>query len=357
MAPTDRAHESVNNGEVDVRLLRSMRVAQYLRQSSHLSSLRAFALSGVLTTVFCIGSLAALQAAATVPHETEVRDEPAEEHCSARMIAKLQSDATDELVTPIWPTSLLGSTDSNSSLMPAHYRYRVINRYPHDETAFTQGLVFLGNRLYESTGLFGESTLREVDLHSGNVLRLTRLEANVFGEGLTVLNNHLIQLTWKAGLAFVYEISSLRKVGQFRYRGEGWGSTTVDSELVLSNGSAVLTWLTPGQHQITHALHVREGSLPIQGLNELEYVEGKVLANVWPSDCIAEINRETGQITGWINLTGLYPEKDRPHRRATLNGIAYDEYEQRLFVTGKLWPYVYEIERIVTDRGQRTAPP
>lgn len=302
-------------------------------------------------------SLAAMQTAGAVPRQTEIGEEPAAQRCSARMIAKLQGDATDDLVTPVWPKSLQGSTDGNPAVRPTRYGYRVINRYPHDETAFTQGLVFHGNWLYESTGLFGESTLRKVDLHSGNVLQLTRLEENVFGEGLTVLNNSLIQLTWRAGVAFVYEIQTLRKTGQFHYRGEGWGSTTIDNELVVSNGSAVLTWLTPEEHRITHKIQVREGSRSVQGLNELEYVDGKVLANVWPSDCIAEIDPETGQITGWIDLFGLYPEKDRSHQRAILNGIAYDITRKRLFVTGKLWPYIYEIERVTSVAGQSTAPP
>jgi glutamine cyclotransferase len=334
----------------------SVRVLRYIRPSSRVSCLQGFALRGVLTTLFCMVSLAAMQAAGSVSRQTEASDEPAAERCSARMIAKLQSEATAELLTPVSPTSLQGSTDGNSAVTPTRYGYRVINRYPHDETAFTQGLVFLGNRLYESTGLFGKSTLRKVDLQSGNVLQLTRLEENVFGEGLTVLNNRLIQLTWRAGVAFVYDINSLRKTGQFHYHGEGWGSTTIDDELIVSNGSAILTWLTPEQHRITHAIHVREGSRSVQGLNELEYVEGKVLANVWPSDCIAEIDQETGQITGWIDLTGLYREPDRPNSRAILNGIAYDKDKQRLFVTGKLWPYVYEIERVAANPAQRTAP-
>lgn len=335
----------------------SVRVLQYIRLSSSSSCLQGFAVPGVLTTLFCIISLAAMQAAGAVSRQTDAGEDPTAERCSARMIAKLQSNAIDELVTPIWPKALHGSTDGNPAVAPRGYGYRVINRYPHDETAFTQGLVFLGNWLYESTGLFGESTLRKVDLQSGNVLQLTRLEENVFGEGLTVLNNSLVQLTWRAGVAFVYDIQTLRRIGQFHIHGEGWGSTTIDNELVVSNGSAVLTWLTPEEHRITHTIHVREGSRSVQGLNELEYVDGKVLANVWPSDCIAEIDRETGQITGWIDLSGLYPEKDRSHQRAILNGIAYDNDKRRLFVTGKLWPYIYEIERIVTDRDQRTAPP
>jgi glutamine cyclotransferase len=334
-----------------------MHVSQHISGYSCLCSLRRFALAGVVTIFFCIVPLAAIQAAGTGSGEKETTDELAEVRCSAPTIVRLQDEASEGLITPLSPKSLLNSTESNSSVTPTHYGYRVVNRYPHDATAFTQGLVFHESSLYESTGLFGQSTLREVDLQSGNVLRLTRLEESLFGEGLTVLNDRLIQLTWKAGIAFVYDIDSLRKVGQFRYDGEGWGSTTIDNQLVVSNGSAMLTWLTRARHQVTRAIQVREGSLPIQGLNELEYVEGKILANVWPSDCIAEIDRETGQITGWIDLAGLYPAKERPNRRAVLNGIAYDKDEQRLIITGKFWPHVYEIQRIATDSGPGNVTP
>jgi glutamine cyclotransferase len=275
--------------------------------------------------------------------------------CSALSIASLQSEVNRKLDEPVWLNSPQASTGNSSAVTPTQYGYRIVKRYPHDHAAFTQGLVFFGNALYESTGLFGESTLREVDLQTGKVLRLTRLDKRFFGEGLTVLNNRFVQLTWKAGVALVYETENLIQHSRFDYPGEGWGSTSVGDRLLISNGSAVLTWLEPGKEGIADAIYVHEGDRLVEGLNELEYVEGRVLANVWPSDCVAEIDPHNGRVTGWIDLSGLFPHKSRPNWTAVLNGIAYNSVQKRLFVTGKFWPYIYEIERVEAQAEKQAA--
>lgn len=309
----------------------------------------------VFPVIFCLFSAAQVQPVQCGVLESEAGHRASAADCSASGIAKLHNDASGKADEPAWSSRLSLATDADTEATPTRYGYRVINRYPHDQGAFTQGLVFLGDTLYESTGLFGESTLREVDLQSGEVLRLTRLDKRFFGEGLTVLNRRLVQLTWKAGVALVYETESLIQSDRFDYPGEGWGSTSVGSRLLVSNGSSVLTWLEPGQEGIAGAIHVREGDRPVHGLNELEYVEGKILANVWPSDCVAEIDPYNGRVTGWIDFNGLFPIKSRPRRTAVLNGIAYIGDQKRLFVTGKLWPYLYAIERVAVKPEEHAA--
>jgi glutamine cyclotransferase len=256
----------------------------------------------------------------------------------------------------IWPHRLADVADAQQSA-PVQYAYRLVKRYPHDPKAFTQGLVFLGDRLFESTGMWGASSLREVDLNTGEVMRQVELEEQLFGEGLAVWNKRFVQLTWRAGTAFVYDTANLQPIAEIRYSGEGWGATSVEDKLVISDGTAVLTWIDPQNNGVAETLHVREGGQLVYGLNELEFVDGKILANVWPSDCIAEIDHETGQVTGWINLSGLYPRKSRPHPTSVLNGIAYNSAQQRLFVTGKYWPYLYEIERTAVQAEKQAAPP
>ena len=283
--------------------------------------------------------------------ETEAGRRAADAACSAAAIAEVQSDALGEPAEPDGSSRLPIATEAT----PTHYGYRVVNRYPHDQEAFTQGLVFFENALYESTGLFGKSTLREVDLESGEVLRLARLDKRFFGEGLAVLDKRFVQLTWRAGVALVYDTDSLAESARFDYPGEGWGSTSVGNRLLISNGSAVLTWLEAGQEGKADMIHVHEGEQAVKGLNELEYVEGKILANVWPSDCIAEIDPDSGRITGWIDFTGLFPRKRRPHPTAVFNGIAYHSDQKRLFVTGKFWPYLYEIERVAVKPEDHAA--
>ena len=226
----------------------------------------------------------------------------------------------------------------------ARYTYRVIASHPHDPEAFTQGLLFADGKLYESTGGYGTSSLRILDLASGRVLRERRLPDNRFGEGLALSGGRLHQLTWKAGIGFMHEASTLTPIGTFRYDGEGWGLAANGESLVMSDGSAELRFIDPATLTEVRRLPVRDGTEPVSGLNELEFVEGDLYANVWPSDRIAIINPANGQVRGWLDLTGLLPLVFRTPRTDVLNGIAYDAVGKRLFVTGKHWPRLFQIE-------------
>jgi len=226
------------------------------------------------------------------------------------------------------------------------FGYRVINVYPHDRQSFTQGLIHCDGFLYESTGLRGKSLLRKVDLETGAPVKQHRLAWEHFGEGLTDWGEELIQLTWRSNLGFVYDKATLRFKGSFRYPGEGWGLTHDASRLIMSDGSATLRFLEPETFRETGRLTVQEGGLPLESLNELEFVEGEIYANVWETDRIVKISPQTGRVTGWIDLHGLLPGSDRLLRVDVLNGIAYDARAKRLFVTGKLWPKLFEIELV-----------
>ena len=222
----------------------------------------------------------------------------------------------------------------------------VVNRYPHDPEAFTQGLVYDsgGERLYESTGRLGESTVREVELDTGTVLRSVALSPEYFGEGLALLDERLYQLTWQNGIGFVYRSSDLTQTDTFRFDGEGWGLTTDGSLLILSNGSSQLRLIEPGTFRVTRTVEVTDGGAPVEALNELEWIDGEVWANVWRTERIARIDPETGRVRGWIDLTGLLPAEERADPAAVPNGIAHHSTAGRTFVTGKLWPALFEIE-------------
>jgi glutamine cyclotransferase len=239
---------------------------------------------------------------------------------------------------------LLGNTPVDSE--PDNYTYNVVNVYPHDAAAFTQGLVFEDGVLYEGTGLYGQSTLRRVELETGNVTQLHSLSNSIFGEGITVLGDRIIQLTWKAGKGFVYDKNSFDVLQTFEYSTEGWGITHDGSRLIMSDGTATLYFLDPETLQITGQVEVFDEE-PVEELNELEYIDGKVYANVWHEDKIAVINPETGQVTGWIYLSGINNEENTGEN--VLNGIAYDTERDRLFVTGKKWSKIFEIELVPTE--------
>ena len=216
--------------------------------------------------------------------------------------------------------------------------------YPHDPGAFSQGLVVDQGQLYEGTGQYGSSSLRRVDLETGRVLQSIPLTKDYFGEGVTVLNGRVYQLTWKERLGIVYELPELRPVGSFRYSGEGWGLTTDGQELILSDGSAILRFIDPKTFEVTRRIEVRAGRNRVDKLNELEFVEGEIFANIWYSDRIARIHPKTGEVTGWIDASQLYPANRRPSREHVLNGIAYDAATRKLYLTGKNWPKLYEVE-------------
>ena len=234
---------------------------------------------------------------------------------------------------------------ASCSIVPV-YTYKVVHTYPHDRGAYTQGLVFDSGFLYEGTGLLGQSTLRRVELETGTVLKSRALSAQHFGEGVTVCGDRIIQLTWRSQVGFVYDKNSFELRREFTYPTEGWGITYDGRRLIMSDGSSRLYFLDPKDFQVTGSIEVRDNGQPVSGLNELEYVRGEIYANVWLTDRIVRIAPDSGQVTGWIELGGLLPPEDRSEPESVLNGIAYDTGNNRLFVTGKLWPKLFEIELV-----------
>ncbi|HYL81153.1 MAG TPA: glutaminyl-peptide cyclotransferase [Candidatus Acidoferrum sp.] len=223
------------------------------------------------------------------------------------------------------------------------YGYRVLNVYPHDAQAFTQGLVFTDGFLFESTGLNGRSTVRKVRLETGEVVQQRARDPKYFAEGLTDWHGKLVQLTWRSGVGFVYDRATLQLERTFSYSGEGWGLTHDGTHLILSDGTPVLRFLDPVSFQERARVIVRDRGVPVQNLNELEFIQGEVYANVWHSNRVARISPKTGEVLGWIDLSGLLPASEVINPEAVLNGIAYDAARDRLFVTGKLWPKLFEI--------------
>jgi glutamine cyclotransferase len=223
------------------------------------------------------------------------------------------------------------------------YGYQVVHVYPHDRAAFTQGLEFRAGFLYEGTGLEGQSTLRKVKLETGKVEQQINLAPEFFGEGITVLNQQIIQLTWRTQIGFVYEQSSFRRLRSFNYPGEGWGLTNDGSRIYMSDGSAQIRCWDAASLSEKRRFTVRDAGRPISLLNELEYVRGEIYANVWQSDRIVRFSPVDGKVLGWVDLSGLLSAADRAEQVDVLNGIAYDSLGDRLFVTGKLWPKLFEI--------------
>jgi glutamine cyclotransferase len=224
--------------------------------------------------------------------------------------------------------------------------YKVIHAYPHDTSAFTQGLIYLDGYLYEGTGLKGKSQIRMVDLESGKVLQHYNLPSRFFGEGITNWGSTLVELTWQAHEGFVYDRFSFRLLRTFNYPGEGWGLTHDERSLILSDGTPNLRFLDPKTFKEIRRVRVTDAGKPVENLNELEYVHGEIYANVWNTNRIARIAPRTGQVLRWIDLTGILPPQDMENDNAVLNGIAYDEKGNRLFVTGKLWPKLFEIKAV-----------
>lgn len=226
------------------------------------------------------------------------------------------------------------------------YGLEIVRSWPHDPQAFTQGLVYQEGRLYESTGIYGESSLREVELETGRVLRKHDLDEQYFGEGLALLGGKLYQLTWRSHVGFIYDAATFQPLGQFSYTGEGWGLTTDGTSLILSDGTSTLRFLDPVTFAVQRTVTVTNAGHELSRLNELEYVHGEVYANVWTRDLIARINPATGLVTGWIDLTGLLAPEDQGGDGNVLNGIAYDAANDRLLVTGKRWPRLFQIRLV-----------
>lgn len=224
------------------------------------------------------------------------------------------------------------------------YDAHMVASYPHDRGAFTQGLLYADNVLYESIGLYGKSALRRVDLKTGKVLAEQPLENQYFAEGLALVGHKLIQLTWKSGTGFIYDRASLRPLGQFHYSGEGWGLTYDGKRLIMSDGSATLRFLDAKTYAQTGTLLVTNNGQKIPALNELEFINGEIWANVWRTDLIVRINPVSGVIIGVIRAKPLRESLTGPYKIDVLNGIAYDAQKKRVFITGKWWPKLFQIK-------------
>ncbi|HEV7798568.1 MAG TPA: glutaminyl-peptide cyclotransferase [Pyrinomonadaceae bacterium] len=240
------------------------------------------------------------------------------------------------------PAPLPGKRIDSTQPIPV-YGYEVVHVWPHDPNAFTQGLVFQDGKLLESTGEVGRSSLRRVEMETGKVLQKVDVPPPYFAEGITLLKGKIYQLTWQHQEGFIYDAWTFEKLGKFNYQGEGWGLTTDGESLILSDGSNRIRFLDPSNFQVRKTIAVIDGSTALTEINELEYVHGEIYANIWHADRIARIDPQTGSIVGWIDMKGLLAPGEVQDEEAVLNGIAYDEASGRLFVTGKLWPKLFEI--------------
>lgn len=226
------------------------------------------------------------------------------------------------------------------------FSFRVVKAFPHDPTAFTQGLVFADGIFYESTGLNGYSTLRKVTPETGAIIQKIDVEPRYFAEGLALVGHELVQLTWQSRTGFVYDKTTLKKLRTFEYPTEGWGMAFDGSRLVMSDGSSMLYFLDPKTLKGVRSLEVRDGGRAVSQLNELEFIKGELWANVWQTDQIVKINPDNGRVTGWIDLSGLLRREARGPEGDVLNGIAWDKAADRIFVTGKKWPWLFQIELV-----------
>ena len=238
---------------------------------------------------------------------------------------------------------------SNKTIETINYTYKIIKSYPHDIKAFTQGLVFENGTLYEGTGLNGQSSLRKVELETGKILQIRNLSSEFFGEGVTIFGDRIIQLTWRSNVGFVYDIDTFELIEEFNYFTEGWGLTHDGTNLILSDGTATLYFLDPKTFVVIDQIDVFDYNGPVVRLNELEYINGEIYANVWQTDRIAMISPSSGRVTGWINLGGLLDNEVTSGSAGVLNGIAYDSEFERLVVTGKFWPKLFEIELVTIE--------
>ncbi len=233
-----------------------------------------------------------------------------------------------------------------SDKAPARQGYRVLNTYPHSNDAFTQGLIYDHGTLYEGTGQETGSSLREVELKTGKILRQHNLDASLFGEGITLYQDRIFQVTWTSKVGFVYEKSTFRVINRIYYATQGWGLTTIDDRIVMSDGTNVLYFFEPEMFTVVSRIEVYDNERKVDSLNELEYINGEIWANIWMTDLIARIDPVSGKVIAYIDLKGLLPQSERRADTDVLNGIAYDKEGNRIFVTGKRWPELYEIKVI-----------
>jgi glutamine cyclotransferase len=240
-------------------------------------------------------------------------------------------------------TGACASAAAQRQPAPVH-GFKIVATYPHDPKAFTQGLVFADGEFYESTGLNGESTLRRVEIASGKVLQQIKVADEYFAEGLALVGDELLQLTWQHQRGFVYDRKTFKQKRTFPYKGEGWGiSYDATGGLVMSDGSDTLTFLDPKTLAPTRSIRVRDAGRPVGQLNELEWIEGEIWANVWTTDRVARISPVTGDVKAWVDFSSLWPRGQRQPPADVLNGIAYDKATRRIFVTGKKWPRLYQV--------------
>jgi len=230
-----------------------------------------------------------------------------------------------------------------SDVVPKINRYKVINSYPHDRHAFTQGLFYDRGSLYESTGQETESSLRQVEITTGKVIRQLNLESSLFGEGITLYGDRIFQVTWTSKVGFVYEKETFRQINKIYYPTQGWGLTTFGDKIVMSDGTNILYFYEPELFTVVSKIEVYDNEKKVDSLNELEYIDGEIWANIWMEDRIARIDPGSGKVIAYIDLQGLLSESERSPDAEVLNGIAYDKEGRRIFVTGKRWPKLYEI--------------
>jgi glutaminyl-peptide cyclotransferase len=230
----------------------------------------------------------------------------------------------------------------NSDIVPKHYGYKVINTYPHDKDAFTQGLFYDNGMLYEGTGETS-SSLRKVELETGKVVQQLNLSSSLFGEGITLYNDRIFQVTWRSQVGFVYNMSTFKQINKIYYQTEGWGLTTINNRIVMSDGTNVIYFFEPEMFTVVSRIEVYDNEQLVDSLNELEYINGEIWANIWMTDRIVRIDPGTGKVLGYINLAGILNDPNTDTKVNVLNGIAYDKAGNRIFVTGKNWPRLFEI--------------
>ena len=313
---------------------------------------RITAYKGARRTIYivllCFGIMIAI--AGCAPTRAQVEPTPADVQSSPTVQPSAQ-----EAEQPLSPVSPLPADDSSAGVdtaQPApvtHYSYEIVAIFPHDPDAFTQGLVYEDDIFYEGTGLYGQSTLRKVEPSTGEMLSGVRLSDELFGEGITVLDDKIYQLTWKSQTGFVVNKETFELIRTFAYPTEGWGLTHDGERLIMSDGTDNLYFLDPETLEQVDSIQVFDETGPVVRLNELEYIDGQVYANVWQTDRIAIIDPDSGQVSGWIDLSGLLDPEELSQPVDVLNGIAYDDETDRLFVTGKLWPTLFEIRLVPID--------
>lgn len=266
------------------------------------------------------------------------------------LTAMLGASCRSEMSAEKNSNSQTGIKNSNSAVVTntpnvvTDSTYEVVNTYKHDSKAFTQGLIYRDGFLYESTGQNGESTLRKVELQSGKVVQKRELEEEYFGEGMTVLNGKIYQITWTNGVCFVYDLATFEPLSLLAYNGQGWGLTNDGTNLIMSDGSHQLKFIDPATFKTVRTINVFENNTPRMDLNELEFIKGEIWANVWHTERIIRINPADGKIIGSIDLRDISPDDVERDEENTLNGIAYDEAADRIFVTGKKWKKLFEIK-------------